>query len=220
MAPIRTAVVTGRHPFDARGFAELFRSLDGIDAYIQHMEEFTADPGRLRDWYDVVVFYNMHRETPTGKGPWYEKSTKAALERLGESDQGMLMLHHAILAFPEWPMWSEIVGIEDRRFGFHIGESIHVEVAKPDHPITKGLTAWDTVDETYEMNDAGPGSEVLLTTEHPKSMKTLAWTRQYRNAAVLCLQPGHDDAGWRSQSFRTVLERGIHWLAGRLPAAD
>ena len=28
--PIKVAVITGHHPFDVRGFAELFRGLDGI----------------------------------------------------------------------------------------------------------------------------------------------------------------------------------------------
>ncbi|MGD8237636.1 MAG: hypothetical protein PVH68_03740 [Armatimonadota bacterium] len=45
-------------------------------------------------------------------------------------------------------------------------------------------------------------------------MKTLAWTRRHRNAPLFCLQLGHDDEPWRNESFRTVLQRGIHWLAG------
>jgi type 1 glutamine amidotransferase len=56
---------------------------------------------------------------------------------------------------------------------------------------------------------------VLLTTDHPKSMKTLGWVRQHRNARVFCLQSGHDGVTWASPEFRTVLERGIRWCAGR-----
>ena len=216
MDPIKTAVVTGRHPFDARGFAQLFRSLEGVDAYIQHMEEYTTDPGKIQDWYDVVVFYNMDRTMPPSDGQWHERRTRAALERLGETKQGILLLHHAILAFPDWEPWIEMVGIEDRSFGFDHDQSLHIEIANPEHPITRGLAAWDMVDETYSMGAPGPDSEVLLTTDHPKSMKVLGWTRRCRNAPVFCFQCGHDDQAWSNESFRAVLARGIHWLAGRL----
>jgi hypothetical protein len=105
---VKTAVVTGQHPFHARGLTRLFRALEGVDAYTQHMGDFAADPAKLRDWYDVVVFYNMHRETPTDAGPWHEKNIRAAMETLGETDQGIPILHHPILAFLDWPMWAEL----------------------------------------------------------------------------------------------------------------
>jgi type 1 glutamine amidotransferase len=65
------------------------------------------------------------------------------------------------------------------------------------------------------MNDAGEGSDVLLTTVHPESMKTIAWTRQYKNARVFCYQSGHDNQAYANPNFRKVVARGIHWLAGR-----
>jgi type 1 glutamine amidotransferase len=71
------------------------------------------------------------------------------------------------------------------------------------------------VDETYDMPEAGEGCEVLLTTAHPKSVRTLAWTRQYGNSKVFCYQSGHDNAAWSDESFRQVLSRGILWTAGR-----
>ena len=72
------------------------------------------------------------------------------------------------------------------------------------------------VDETYTMADAGPGSEILLTIDHPKSMKTIAWTRQFKRSRVFCFQSGHDDRTWANASFREVLRRGIHWCAARI----
>lgn len=214
MSALRVAVVTGRHPFDVLGFHALFRSIPDADCYIQHMEDFAYSPPEVRAGYDVVVFYNMHTETPTGEGSYYDRPIKAALEPLGETAQGIFVLHHAILAFPEWPLWSEIVGIPDRRFSFYHDEHIHVEVANPDHPITQGLASWDMVDETYAMQDAGPGSEILLTTEHPRSMRTLAWTRRYKKARVFCLELGHDNQAFAHPIFRTLVSRGIRWCAG------
>ena len=38
---IKTAVITGHHPFDVPAFYGAFRSMPEIDFYPQHMEEFS-----------------------------------------------------------------------------------------------------------------------------------------------------------------------------------
>jgi len=212
---IKTALVTGQHPFDVPGFHAAFRSLPEIDFYPQHMEDFCAAAADVRERYDAVVFYNFHQATPTGEGPWWESGMKGALERLGETQQGIVVLHHAVLAFPEWDLWTELVGIPDRSFSFHIGETLRIEIANPNHPITQDLEPWEMVDETYLMNSPGDDSEALLTTDHEKSMKVVGWTRRFRNARVFCLQLGHDNRAYSNPGFRQVLGRGIGWVAGR-----
>lgn len=216
MPAIRTAVITGRHPFDVIGFHELFRILPGIDPYIQHMEDFVSSPPEIRQQYDTVVFYHFHQETPGSETQWWEAGLKPALETLGETAQGIVVLHHAILAFPLWDFWAELVGIEDRGFTYHIGETLTLDVTNPTHPITRGLPAsWTMVDETYGMNSPGPDSEVLVTTTHQPSMTALAWTRTFKKAPVFCLESGHDNRTWVDPNFRRLLTQGIHWTAGR-----
>jgi uncharacterized protein len=215
-ARLKTAVVTGSHPYEVPAFHDALRAMPDVLAYPQHMEDFATNAGGYRDRYDVIVFYNMHMTTPAGEGGWFEKGARDAIEALGTAAPGIVVLHHAILAYPEWPLWSEIVGIEDRSFGYHMNQTVLTQIANADHPITHGLAAWEMVDETYTMRDAGEGCEVLLTTGHPRSMKTLAWTRQYRDARVFCYEAGHDGQAFSNPSFRTVLDRGIQWVARRL----
>ena len=206
---IAVAVVTGMHTFDVPRFYAAFRSMSDLEFYPQSLEDFVADGGSVRDEYDVIVFYNFHRPIP-------DEKTAAALASLGESTQGIVVLHHAILAFPEWQLWSDICGIEDREFDFHLNQTVRVQVADPSHPITTGLVDWEIVDETYTMSDVSSESHILLTTDHAKSMRTLAWSRQYRSARVFCYQSGHDDDAYADHGFRTVLHRGIRWVASVL----
>ncbi len=214
---LRVAVVTGRHPFDVVGFTALFRSFSDVDVYVQHLEDFATDPGNARDTYDVVVFYNFHQELPPDDGPWFEKDTRRALERLGETGQGVVVLHHAILAFPEWPRWGELVGIKDRTVkDVDNNQRLCVEVVAHAHPITRGLSDWDMTDETYKVGEPEGDVEVLLTTDHPKSMNALAWTRSHGKARVFCLQSGHDNETFTNPCFREVFGRGIRWCANRL----
>ena len=215
--PVTTAVVTGGHRFDVVNFHHLFQGLEGVQPYVQHMDDFASSPVEVRDSYACVVFYIMLMEGPRDAGqPGYVGKPKAALEHLGETQQGILVLHHALLAYPQWPVWNEIVGIGDRSFGYHHGQSIQVETADRTHPITDGVSSWNMVDETYTMDDADADSEVVLTTRHPNSMKTLAWTRPHQKARVFCFQSGHDHETWQDSGFREILQRGIHWTARRI----
>ena len=215
--PITVAVVTGGHAFDVVGFHKLFRGLDGVDAYIQHMDDFAHSPEAVRDSYDAILFYSMMVDPPTDDGlPGYAGKPKTTLERLGGTEQGIVILHHAILAYPQWPTWNEIVGIQDRSFDYFDDQRVHTEIAAPDHPVTRGLADWEMVDETYLMNDAGEGCEVLLATDHPQSMHPLAWVHHYRKARVFCYAAGHDDHAWSNPGFRQVLTRGLLWTARRL----
>ncbi len=216
-APVKTAVVTGGHSYDVVNFQRLFRGLDGIEPYVQHIDDFASSDEDVRDSYDTVVFYIMLTDGPSDEGqPWYAGKPKAALEHLGGAAQGILLLHHAILAYPEWRLWDEIVGIQDRSFGYHLGESVRIEVADPDHPITRDLSGWEMVDETYTMAEPAAGSRALLSVDHPKSMKTVAWTREYKRSRVFCLQSGHDNQTWGTGGFSEVLRRGILWCAERI----
>ena len=42
---IATAVITGHHEYDVVGLQTLFRSIPGVDAYPQNMEDFVTDTG-------------------------------------------------------------------------------------------------------------------------------------------------------------------------------
>ena len=107
---IRAALITGRHSFDVMGLYDALRTLDGILVYPQHLEHFGSTPPEARRRYDVLVFYNFHQQTPAPNEPWYESGTMAAFEELGNGRQGIFVLHHGLVAFPEWPLWSEICG--------------------------------------------------------------------------------------------------------------
>ena len=69
------------------------------------------------------------------------------------------------------------------------------------------------MDEVYTLPAVGGDATVLLTTDHPRSTPTLAWTRQHGAARVFCYQSGHDRRVYEDPGFRTVLERGIRWAA-------
>ncbi len=216
--PLDIAVVTGAKSHDVINFHKLFGDLAGINTYIQHIDDFASTPEKVRDGYDAVLFYFMMPDGPTDDGlPGYCGKPKSAIERLGQTDQGIVVLHHALLAYPQWSVWNEIVGIRDRTLSsYEHDEKMSISVVDPAHPITQDLADWDMVDETYLMANAGDDNHILLKTNHPQSMETIAWARNYNNNRVFCLQSGHDHQTWEDKNFKTVLNRGIHWSCRQL----
>ena len=214
---IKTAVITGAHPYDVVGLQTLFRSLPEVDAYLQHLEDFVTDTGGSRESYEAVVFYNAHIPTPGDEQYQFGGSSRDVLSGLGETDQGIFLLHHSILAYAEWELWQDICGGIQMTDGPVLqDQTVRIHNIVPDHPVTRGVADFEIVDETYAATDAGDGSEVLLTTDHPESMRTMGWTRHYKNARVFCYQSGHDAAAFTNHGFRTIVTRGIQWCARRI----
>ena len=208
-APVSTAVVTGGHFYEVVDFHRLFRSLDGVDAYIQHLDDFVESPSPMRDGYEVVLFFTMLLEGPQG-------GHLEALERVRTARQGVVVLHHSILAFPYSPFWRRWTDLHNLSHSVDPPEPITTEIADPHHPITSGLADWEMVDEIYRMGGPGADSHILLAARHPHSMRALAWARETDGQRVMCYQAGHDHQAWTNPSYRAVLERSIRWCAGRI----
>ena len=143
---MKIAVVTGEHGFQEKQFDAVFESMEDVQFVREDLDDFVDDP-RQKD-YDTVVFYNFHRPYPTD-------AQAQAILGITERGQGMVILHHAILAFPEWDAYSEMCGIHAREFGYYPRQTLQVQIADTPHPITAGLTDWEMGDETYTTGVCG-----------------------------------------------------------------
>ena len=217
----QVAVVTGGHAFDVPNFYRLFRQLPGVDAYPQHIEHFASSPQEVRDSYDAVLFYGMDQGVPYEEGRRAGGNAKAAIERIVEQGQGIVVLHHALLAWEKWDFWNQLIGFNDRNFKFKEGLQLKIEVGDKDHAITEGLGEFTIVDEGYVLHGDHDGKgSLLLTTDHEDAMEQVAWARQQGKCHVFCLALGHDNQAWSNPAFREVLGRGIAWAAGETVEGD
>lgn len=210
------AVVTGAHPLEIREYQDLFVDLSPSRCYFQGLYEWGTDPTLARESYDTVVFYHWHLDEPLAEpDAWWQKGTREAIEALG-GGQGVVLLHHSIVAFPGWSTWDRLCGFSNRNFSYHQDQTVPVHVADPRHPITRDLEDFVIEDEVYLMESPPPGSVTpLLTTDHPMSMRTIAWTHEVDGSRVFCLQLGHGHTSYGNPSFRAILQSGIRW-AGRM----
>jgi trehalose utilization protein len=221
---IKVAVVVGSHPYDVPGFRGLFDRLPGIDYYIQELDTWSVPKwsGNVWEQYDVHLFYNMHLYNSGFASVRDDMDERIAetVGRLGESEHGVVVLHHALLNFVEMgPVqeWDGICNTVDRHLqGFYPGVKYRAHIVDPQHPITRGLTDWDHLDETFVISEPGAESQLLVTTDCPQSTKALGWAHDYKKARVFCFQCGHSNPAWVDPNFQTILYRGIQWAARKI----
>lgn len=216
--PLRVLLTYGGHGFQQKEFFAMWDALPGV-SYVKAEMPREADllkPG-LEKSFDVVVMYDMAKQITA------EQRTNFLA--LLETGIGLVSTHHNLGARPDWPEFTRIIGgkyvfKEETIDGAALARStydhdqeIAVKVADPEHPITKGLADFTIHDETYGHFYVAPDSHVLLTTDHPKCGRNIAWTRNYGKSRICYLIFGHDDQAWRNPAYRDLLQRAIRWSA-------
>jgi len=214
---IRILVVTGGHSYDKTSFDEMLKGLGKNISYqvIEFPAAFDQFLPENRANYDVLVFYHMWQQiTPE------QKKMLADCIRDGKP---LVVLHHSICAFDEWPEYAHIVGgkyfhkptvLEGKEYPASTYlHDLHfrIKISAKRHPVTRGVKDFDVYDETYKGFYVEPGVETLLTTDEKSSTPVIGWTKQYGKAQVVTLQSGHDTPTYRLASYRKLLRQSIEW---------
>jgi hypothetical protein len=223
--PIRAVVVTGGHAFDQKAFPKLFEGHPDIVCEFKPQKDDSEIFEDVADWpYDVVVLYNMTQKI----------SEKRRQNFLGLLDRGvgLVVLHHAIADFQDWPEFEKIIGtkyylkktvvdgVTHPRGAYRHDIDIKIHVEDAEHPITKGLADFVVRDEGYRNQTYAPDNHLLLSTDNAASEKQVGWVRTYGNARVFCTPIGHGPQAFTSEPFRRIMARAIRWTAKRNVGRD
>lgn len=209
----KVAVLVECHPFDVIGFQQMLDSFTDCECYVQAFDLFCQDKIN-RHLYDVVLYYNMSLPLLKEDSPVWDYLTN----ELGKTQQGIILLHHALLSFPKWQLWTDVSGVkircEDDVFQYHQNQRVEGHILDTNHPITTGITDFELLDETYIIGQPQEqGNHYLISTNNTNSIKHLAWTRSYRNSRVFCYASGHDNRTYSNIQFRTIVHNAIKWCA-------
>ena len=217
--PLHVMVLTGGHDYDQPQFQEMFDSFDNVEiAHAALDNNGTFFDEFDDDLYDVIVFYNFRRPI--------SKTSQCNFIKLTEQGTGLVILHHAIAGFPDWPQWRQIVGAkyflqdteEDgqmwKRCTYQHDVEMPVDIAAPQHPVTCGVKPFIILDETYKGYRLEPDNHLLLTADHPASQRQIGWTRTFNQSRICCIQLGHGKDAYENPAYRKLLRQAIHWTAG------
>jgi hypothetical protein len=219
---LNVLVVTKGHPFDHNGFHAIF---DGAPELVSTFVEQPAAQVILRpdnvSSYDAVLFYDMWGipSDPTSSSDSQPSADYAtSIESLLNSGKGLVLLNHALVQWPHWPLWREITGTtfllsEGKLNGNNVPGSgyrggagephrnakHHLSVEDPHHPVTKGLGGgFEIVDELYLRTPAqrSPNIVPLLTSDYE-------FTQENFNPPPLA--PAEEQKRWRHADGNNVI---------------
>jgi type 1 glutamine amidotransferase len=211
---VRGLLITGGHDHDT-SFYTLFNGYPDL-ARMPVSGSATAFQGDLRGKYDVLVMYDFSRDL--------NEKGKKNLRDFVESGKGIVVLHHALLNYQEWPWWYEdVVGGSYRlkRVGnvpsstYKGNQQIFI-TPEGAHPITAGIGSFQVLDETYKHMWISPRVRPLLTTDNPNGDPLLAWIGPCATARVVAIQVGHGPTVFSHPGYRRLVHNAILWAAGRL----
>ena len=164
---MRGLVITGGHDHET-SFYTLFDGYKDL-AGMPVTTSATAFKSDLRGKYDVVIMYDFSRDL--------DETGKKNLRDFVESGKGIVVLHHALLNYQEWPWWyKEVVGGSYRLKNEGNVPSSTVKdnqqffvTPQGEHPVTAGIDPFHIVDEAYKRMWFSAGVRPLLVTDNANS---------------------------------------------------
>jgi type 1 glutamine amidotransferase len=176
-----------------------------------------ASPG-LMEW-DAVIIHFMDWKKP-GPGP----KARENLAKYVASGKGLVMTHFACGAWDnnEWPEFKKLAGrIWDPKLRGHDPHGkFLVEIADPNHPITKGMEPFETIDELYTCLAGDTPIHVVAkaTSKVDKKDYPMAFVLNYGQGRVFHTVLGHNALAYtNSPGVGELMRRGCAWAAGQPP---
>ena len=167
----------------------------------------------LRD-QDALLLY--HRDNVA------EAEERNALLNFLERGGGVVVLHHAIANYPDWPEWQRrhVGGIYALRDHARLPPSKYdgafegVAVSAGPHPITDEIMSpWLYRDESYLNLWISDDVTPLLLTSAAGSDELLAWVGPSKAGRVVYVQPGHWPYVMRDPNYLKLLKASLQWAA-------
>jgi type 1 glutamine amidotransferase len=216
--PIRILVITGGHDYQKEQFNQMLAALSENITYQIAELPYAYDMflTQNRDQYDVLVFYHMWQDIT-------DEQAKVFSECIRDG-KPLVVLHHSICAYDNWPEYFNIVGgkyfhkptvINGKEYpacSYIHDVHFRVKIADKSHPVTAGISDFDIFDETYKGFYVEPGVTPLLSTDEQSSNPVIGWAKMYGKARVVTLQSGHDVPTFENPNFRKLLKQSIEWV--------
>ena len=212
---MRGLLITGGHDHET-SFYTLFDGYKDL-AGMPVSTSAAAFKNDLRNKYDVLIMYDFSRDL--------DETGKKNLREFVESGKGVVVLHHALLNYQEWPWWyKEVVGgsyrlkTEGSVLSSTVKDNQQFFVTpQREHPITAKLDPFHIVDEAYKRMWFSAGVRPLLVTDNSSSDRVLAWIGPDATFRVVAIQLGHGPSAFRHPSYRALVHNAILWSAARNP---
>lgn len=215
--PVRVALITGPHEYEKENFIRMMNRLKGIvwKEYVnpEAQELFTPEQA---DNYDVLLFYDMC--------PDLSDKRKKELMTLVSGGKSVLVLHHGLGNYNNWPEFARMAGskyllnpqiIAGQEYGcstYRENTDINIRITDKRHFITQGVKDFTINDEAYGHLWQDPGLHPLMTTDCPECSPNILYTHRYGKGKIVGLLLAHGQGAFDNKNYRRMFNRSLLWL--------
>ncbi len=172
--------------------------------------------------YDLILLHFQNWQQP---GPGVK--ARENLRQFVEGGKGVALVHFACGAwFGEWPEFAQIAGRAWAGPGPGVRQhdplgTFRVELVRPDTPILRGMTDFETRDELYTCLVGDHPIEVLAQAKSKVDGKyyPMAFVSRYGKGRTFHCVLGHDVKALSVPEVQELYRRGCAWAAGLPPVA-
>ncbi len=122
-----------------------------------------------------------------------------------EGGKGLLALHCASNCFRNSDKYTALVG---GRFLRHNTGTFRARIIDAQHPAMRGLSSFETWDETYVHDQLNPDNRVLIMREEQGGYEPYTWVRNQGKGRVFYTALGHDEHTWKNDGFQAAAGAG------------
>ncbi|MEO6282121.1 MAG: PVC-type heme-binding CxxCH protein [Dyadobacter sp.] len=178
---------------------KLFRS--GINmSYTVDLNDL--NPENLKKYDGLIIYANHDSLSP---------SQESAMKAFVEGGKGLIPLHSASGCFRNSAWYIKTIG---GQFASHKTGSFKNIILKPEHQVMKGITAFQTWDETYVHKNLNPDKTVLGERVEGDVHEPYTWVRNEGKGRVFYTAYGHEDSTWTNNGFLDLVRNGVLWAMG------
>lgn len=154
---------------------------------------------------DVAIFYSAN--------PGWSPDSAALLDAFQKRGGGLIYLHYAIEGGKDPLLLADRIGLAFSASAFRHGEE-NLAFSDPNHPITRGFTTLNMVDESYwALKGDTAHIHLLASSREDNQPRPQLWTREQGNARVFVSIPGHFTWTFDDPLYRVLILRAIAWTA-------
>jgi len=218
--PLRVLLFTGRNNHDWRKTTPALKAI--YEDSKRFVVELTDDPGACDAAtfakYDVLVS-NWSAFPKLTAREWGADTEKAFLDFV-RGGKGFVLFHAASATFHSWPEFQDLIAATwGKGTGHGPYHTFKVTVTDRDHPVTRGMPDFWTMDELWHRMATRPTMKVLGTAFSDKKQRgtgkdePVVIHTELGRGRCFHLVLGHDVKAMRNLAWRTLMLRGTEWAA-------
>lgn len=220
-APARILILTGENNHDWRATTPVLKSILESDGRFVVAVETNVPAMSAAEFvrYDALLS-NFNTYGQKNPRPVWDAKLRLAFVDYIRSGHGLIVVHAGSAGFYDWPEFQQIAGAtwgpHTEHGGMHTNEILMLAIG---HPVTAGLTNFETYDEFWQNAQVAPGA-LALATVAPKlefggssKPEPIAFATEFGQGRGFTLLLGHNAAAMESDGFKQLLRRGTEWAA-------